>query len=293
MIGKCIGARIGTCREGIAVGQKIVASDGCYNCFVSPLQRYITNNVQLCDLCIGHLIACQITVRIFDLDDPVDAVGRSVIGACFGNAALLHGDGILGLVALQRTGCALGRVDNRTGTVCACHGSHSYIIGQLIRLVISERRQPCDRKALAVCVVDNGGICILRERLPVDFDAARIIAAVCGILCGQPVRNGDRLVMRTIWGIDCNGVAYLTFVFRKGVLFLCVQRILRLNGVGFLAQMYLAVATGLSVIDRGIKLEGAGERPTCVVIKCKCDRRGFFRKRKSTNYRSGRIGDVS
>lgn len=124
-------------------------------------------------------------------------MGRSVIGACFGNAALLHGDCILGLVALQRTGCALGRVDERTGTVCACHGSHSYIIGQLIRLVISERRQPCDRKALAVCVVGDGGICILGERLPVDFDAARIIAAVCGIL-GQPVRNGDRLVMRTI-----------------------------------------------------------------------------------------------
>ena len=99
--------------------------------------------------------------------------------------------------------------------------------------------------------------------------------------------------MRTIWGIDCDGVAHLTVVFRKGVLFLRVQRILRLNGVGFLAQMYLAVATGLSVIDRGIKLEGAGERPTCVVTKCKCDRRGFFRKRKSTNYRSGRIGDVS
>lgn len=61
--------------------------------------------------------------------------------------------------------------------------------------------------------------------------------------------------MRTIWGIDCNGVAYLTFVFRKGVLFLRVQRILRLNGVGFLAQMYLAVATGLSVIDRAINLK--------------------------------------
>ena len=284
MIGKCVGARIGTCREGIAVGQKIVASDGCYNCFVSPLQRYITNNVQLCDLCISHRIACQITVRIFDLDDPVDAVGRSVIGACFGNAALLHGDGILGLVALQRTGCALGRVDNRTGAVCACHGSHSYIIGQLIRLVISERRQPCDRKALAVCVVGDGGICILRERLPVDFDAARIIAAVCGILCGQPVRNGDRLVMRTIWGIDCNGVAYLTFVFRKGVLFLCVQRILRLNGVGFLAQMYLAVATGLCVIDRGLKLEGTVELMVRIVIKCKCDRRRIFCKRKGTNY---------
>ena len=137
----------------LAKEQKIIASDGCYNCSVSTLQRYITNNVQLCDLYISHRIACQVTVRIFDLDDPVDAVGRSVIGACFGNAALLHGDGILGLVALQRTGCALGRVDNRTGTVCACHGSHSYIIGQLIRLVISERRQPCDRKALAVCVV--------------------------------------------------------------------------------------------------------------------------------------------
>ena len=161
MIGKCIGARIGVFREGIAVGQKIIASDGCCNCSVSPLQRYITNNVQLRRRVVGYLIACQITVRIFNLDDPVDAVGRSVIGACFGNAALLHGDGILGLVALQRTGCALGRVDNRTGTVCACHGSHSYIIGQLIRLVISERRQPCDRKALAVCVVGDGGICIL------------------------------------------------------------------------------------------------------------------------------------
>lgn len=103
--------------------------------------------VQLCDLCIGHRIACQITARIFYRDDPVDAVGRSVIGACFGNAALLHGDGILGLVALQRIGCALGCVDERTGTVCACHSTHSYVIGQLIRLVISERRQPCDRKA--------------------------------------------------------------------------------------------------------------------------------------------------
>ena len=262
MIGKCIGARIGTCREGVAVGQKIIAWDGCYNCSVSPLQRHITNNAQLCDLCIGHLIACQITARIFDLDGPVDAVGRSVIGACFGNAALLHGDGILGLLALQRTGCALGRVDNRTGTVCACHSAHSYVIGQ-------------------------GGTCILRERLPVDFDAARIIASVCGILCGQPVRNGDRLVMRTIWGIDCDGVAYLTVVFRKGVLFLRVQRILRLNGVGFIAQMYLAVATDLSVTDRGIKLEGAGERPTCVVTKCKCDRRRIFLKRKGTNNRSG------
>ena len=77
---------------------------------------------------------------------------------------------------------------------------------------MSEGRQPCNFKALAVCVVDNCGTCILGERLPVDFDAARIIAAVCGIL-GQPVRNGDRLVMRTIWGIDCDGVAYLTFVF--------------------------------------------------------------------------------
>lgn len=44
--------------------------------------------------------------------------------------------------------------------------------------------------------------------------------------------------------------------------------------------MYLAVATGLSVIDRGIKLEGAGERPTCVVTKCKCDCRGFFESAK-------------
>ena len=211
-------------------------------------------------------------------------MGRSVIGACFGNAALLHGDGILGLVALQRIGCALGCVDERTGTVCACHGSHSYIIGQLIRLVISERRQPCDRKALAVCVVGDGGICILGERLPVDFDAARIIAAVCGILCGQPVRNGDRLVMRTIWGIDCDSIAYLTFVFRKGVLFLRVQRILRLNGVGFLAQMYLAVATGLCVIDRGLKLEGTVELMVRIVIKCKCDRRRIFCKRKGTNY---------
>ena len=163
MIGKCIGARIGVFREGIAVGQKIIASDGCYNCSVSTLQRHITNNVQLCDLCISHRIACQITARIFNLDDPVDAVGRSVIGACFGNAAFLHGDGILGLVALQRTGCALGRVDERTGTVCACHGSHSYIIGQLIRLVISERRQPCNFKALAVFVVGDGGTCILGE----------------------------------------------------------------------------------------------------------------------------------
>ena len=287
MIGKCIGARIGTCREGVAIGQENTAWDGCYNCPVRNFQRYITNNVQLCDLCISHRIACQITARIFDLDDPVDAVGRSVIGACFGNAALLHGDGILGLLALQRTGCALGRVDNRTGTVCACHSAHSYVIGQFIRLVISERRQPCNFKTLAVLVVGDGGTCILRERLPVDFDAARIIASVCGILCGQPVRNGDRLVMRTIWGIDCDGVAYLTVVFRKGVLFLRVQRILRLNGVGFIAQMYLAVATDLSVTDRGIKLEGAGERPTCVVTKCKCDRRRIFLKRKGTNNRSG------
>ena len=90
--------------------------------------------------------------------------------------------------------------------------------------------------------------------------------------------------MRTIWGIDCDGVAYLTFVFRKGVLFLRVQRILRLNGVGFLAQMYLAVATGLRVIDRGIKLEGAVELLARIVIKCKCDRRRILRKRKGTNY---------
>ena len=260
-----------------------MAFDSFYNCPVRTFQRHITNNVQRCDLFISYRIACQITARIFDLDDPVDAVGRSVIGACFGNAALLHGDCILGLVALQHTGCAFGRVDNRAGTVCACHNTHSYVIGQFIRLVISEGRQPCDRKAPAVCVVGNFGIFILGERLPVDFDAARIIAAVCGIL-GQPVRNGDRLVMRTIWGIDCDGVAYLTVVFRKGVLFLRVQRILRLNGVGFLAQLYLAVATGLSVIDRGLKLEGAVELLARIVSKCKCDRRGFFRKRKGTNY---------
>ena len=90
--------------------------------------------------------------------------------------------------------------------------------------------------------------------------------------------------MRTIWGIDCDGVAYLTFVFRKGVLFLRVQRIHRLNGVGFLAQLYLAVATGLCVIDRGIKLESTGELLARIVIKCKCDRRRIFRKRKGTNY---------
>ena len=90
--------------------------------------------------------------------------------------------------------------------------------------------------------------------------------------------------MRTIWGIDCDGVAYLTVVFRKGVLFLRVQRILRLNGVGFLAQMYLAVATGLCVIDRGLKLEGTVELMVRIVIKCKCDRRRIFCKRKGPNY---------
>ena len=210
-------------------------------------------------------------------------MGRSVIGACFGNAALLHGDCILGLVALQHTACAFGRVDNRTGTVCACHITHIYVIGQFIRLVIFEGRQPCNFKAPAVCVVGNFSTRISGERLPVDLDAVFIIAAVCGIL-GQPVRNGDLLVMRTIWGIDCDGVAYLIFVFRKGVLFLRVQRILRLNGVGFLAQLYLAAAIGLSVIDRGIKLEGAVELMARIVSKCKCDRRRIFRKRKGTNY---------
>ena len=157
MIGKYIGARIGTRREGIAFGQEITAWDGCYNCFVSTFQCYITNNVQLRRRVVGHRIACQITARIFNRDDPVDAVGRSIIGACFGNAALLHGDGILDLAALQRTAFALGRVDNRTRTVCACHGIYIYVIGQFILLIISEGRQPCNFKALAVCVVGDGG----------------------------------------------------------------------------------------------------------------------------------------